>query len=84
MTHLFFVDDSLLFCMENTSKCMELINILNAYEKASGQKNNTGKSSIFYSLNTPLKVKEEILRILGPMQDTRHKKYLGLPSIIGK
>ena len=22
--------------------------------------------------------------MLGPMQDTRHKKYLGLPSIIGK
>ena len=22
--------------------------------------------------------------MLGPMQDTQHKKYLGLPSIIGK
>lgn len=63
---------------------MELINILNAYEKASGQKINTSKSSVFYSPNTPLKVKEEILRILGPMQDTRHKKYLSLPLLIGK
>ena len=25
-----------------------------------------------------------MLDMLGPMQDTRHKKYLGLPSIIGK
>ena len=25
-----------------------------------------------------------MLNMLGPMQDTRHKKYLGLPSIIGK
>ena len=25
-----------------------------------------------------------MLNILGPMQDTRYKKYLGLPSIIGK
>ena len=24
------------------------------------------------------------MNLLGPMQDTRHKKYLGLPSIIGK
>lgn len=63
---------------------MELINILNAYEKASGQKISTSKSSVFYSPNTPLKVKEEILRILGPMQDTRHKKYLSLPLLIGK
>ena len=25
-----------------------------------------------------------MLNMLGPMQDTRHKKYLGIPSIIGK
>ena len=25
-----------------------------------------------------------MLNVLGPMQDTQHKKYLGLPSIIGK
>ena len=25
-----------------------------------------------------------MLGILGPMQDTRHNKYLGLPSIIGR
>ena len=25
-----------------------------------------------------------MLNLLGPMQDTCHKKYLGLPSIIGK
>ena len=28
--------------------------------------------------------KNEILEILGPMQDSRHSKYLGLPPIIGK
>ena len=28
--------------------------------------------------------KNEILEILGPMQDSWHGKYLGLPSIIGK
>ena len=25
-----------------------------------------------------------MIGILGPMQDTRHNKYLGLPSIIGR
>ena len=29
-------------------------------------------------------LKNEVLEILGPMQDQRHSKYLGLPSIIGK
>ena len=29
-------------------------------------------------------MKESILNILGPMQDSRHNKYLGLPSIIRK
>lgn len=36
------------------------------------------------STQTPPATKDEILNILGPMQDFRHKKYLGLPSLIGK
>ena len=60
LTHLFFADGSLLFCKANTLKCIELINILNAYEKASSQKINVDKSSAFFSPNTPSEVKEEI------------------------
>ena len=29
-------------------------------------------------------MKEEVMDILGPMQHTRHGKYLGLPTLIGK
>ena len=32
----------------------------------------------------PQLVKEEIFAILGPMQDLRHSKHLGLPSFIGR
>ena len=39
---------------------------------------------MFFSANTPEEKKIDILDILGPMQDSRHSKYLGLPSIIGK
>ena len=42
------------------------------------------KSSVFFSNNTPDDRRCEVLNMLGPMQDARHKKYLGLPSIIGK
>ena len=45
---------------------------------------NTKKSSIFFSPNTSQEQKDEILSILGPMNDSRHAKYLGLPSIIGR
>ena len=38
----------------------------------------------FFSNNTPEDKRYEVLNVLGPMQVIRHKKYLGLPSIIGK
>ena len=58
--------------------------ILERYEVVSGQKINADKCSIFFSQNTTPNTRREVLCTLGPMQDTRHGKYLGLPSIIGK
>ena len=84
VTHLFFANDSLLFCRENDQECHKLIEILELYDAASGQKVNVEKSSVFFSHNTPQEKKCAVLNILGPMQDTRHGKYLGLPSIIGR
>ena len=37
-----------------------------------------------FSQNTPIETKGEVLEILGPMQELRQGKYLGLPSVIGK
>ena len=45
---------------------------------------NANKSSVFFSRNTPEEVKGEVMSTLGPMSGSRHTKYLGLPSIIGK
>ena len=84
ISHLFFADDSLLFCKVSSQECQHLIDILCLYEAASGQKINTNKSSMFFSVNIPKEKKIETLDILGLMQDSRHSKYLGLPSIIGK
>lgn len=61
-----------------------MVEILNLYEVASGQKINVDKSSMFFSHNTLNDTRSEVLEILGPMQDTRHGKYLGLPLIIVK
>jgi len=61
-----------------------LVEILEKYELASGQKINADKCSVFFSQNTTPDTRNEVLGTLGPMQDTRHGKYLCLPSIIGK
>ena len=39
---------------------------------------------VTFSHNTLLETRSEVLEILGPMQDLRQGKYLGLPSVIGK
>ena len=42
------------------------------------------KSFVFFSHNTLSSMKDDVMDILGPMQHTRHGKYPGLPSLIGK
>ena len=84
VTHLFFANNSLLFCKATNQECHKLIEILGLYEVASGQKVNAEKFSVFFSHNTPQEKRCEVLNILGPMQDIRHSKYLGLSSIIGR
>ena len=84
VTHLFFADDNIFFYKGNPKECQELKLILCRYEEASSQKINTDKSSVFFSPNTSQDIKDEIFNILGPMQDSKHTKYLGLPSFIGR
>ena len=84
VSHLFFANDSLLFCKATNHECQKLVEILELYEAVLGQKLNKDKSSVFFSHNTPQERRSEVIGILGPMQDTRHNKYLGLPSIIGR
>ena len=82
VTHLFFANDSLLFCKASIQECQKLMAILDLYEATSGQKINEDKSSISFSQNTPSDLKAEVLEVMGPMKDSKHYKYLGLPSII--
>ena len=82
VTHLLFANDSLLFCKASIQECQKLMAILDLYEATSGQKINEDKSSISFSQNTPSDLKAEVLEVMGPMKDSKHYKYLGLPSII--
>ncbi|XP_071928124.1 uncharacterized protein [Coffea arabica] len=59
MTHLFFANDSLIFCKADREEASELIQILNKYEKGSGQSINLEKSSVFFSSNVNHQRKKE-------------------------
>uniref|UniRef100_A0A2N9JBI5 CCHC-type domain-containing protein n=1 Tax=Fagus sylvatica TaxID=28930 RepID=A0A2N9JBI5_FAGSY len=83
-SHLFFADDSIIFCRAKIEECRALREILKLYEDASGQKLNMEKTSLFFSANTPEAVKEEIQTEMGVLSMNQMEKYLGLPPIIGK
>ena len=53
ITNLFFVDDSLLFCKATRVECQKIQDISWLYEKASSQKLNREKTTLFFSKNTP-------------------------------
>ena len=84
LSHLFFVDDSLIFCKASMEECNELQKILQVYKDALGQQLNQAKTSLFFSSNTPREIQEEIKNRFGAQVIKQHEKYLGLPSLVGK
>lgn len=47
LSHLFFTDDSLIFCKASISECNSLQRVLHVYEQASGQQLNRAKTALF-------------------------------------
>jgi hypothetical protein len=84
ISHLFFADDSLLFCKANSVQWRRLTRILDKYEATSRQKLNQDKTSIFFSRNTSMEKREEIIRLSGLKATDRFEKYVGLPTLVGK
>jgi hypothetical protein len=84
LSHLFFADDSLIFCKANQVEWWRIMRVLGVYEAGSGQKINFQKTAVFFSRNTCPSRRQEILSLSGLSEATRYDSYLGLPTLIGK
>ena len=84
INHLFFADDSVLFCKANAQEWGKIQELLELYERASGQKLNREKTSLLFSKNTPQAAKEHLVNLVGVNPTSCFEKYLGLPSMVGK
>ena len=84
LSHLFFADDSLIFCKASLEECDSLQRVLKVYEDAFCQQLNRAKTSLFFSGNTYQQLQEEIMTSFGAQIIRQHGKYLGLPSLVGR
>ena len=51
VSHLFFVDDIIIFSKASVRDCERILNAIHNYENASGQHINLDKSSLLFSPN---------------------------------
>ncbi|KAF5464321.1 hypothetical protein F2P56_014405 [Juglans regia] len=84
VSHLFFVDDSIIFFQASVSENQHLKNLICCYGVASGQQLNMGKTELLFSRNTKPSVISAIKDVWGVQDIQHHAKYLGLPSFVGK
>lgn len=84
LSHLLFVDDTLIFLRASLLNFHKIIQILNVYCTASGQEVSMQKSSIFFWANIPEGLWNELLSILGKPHVMDLGNYLGIPTTWGR
>lgn len=84
LSHLFFADDSPLFCRANPMEWSTIPDLLNLYERASGQQLNAAKTSVFFSRNTRNDFRDWVSSTAGLSTVQGFEKYLGLPAMVGR
>jgi len=84
ISHLLFADDCILFCKANRVEWRRLLKIISIYEDGSGQRVNLNKTSVFFSRNTKLSRRQEILSFSGLSETYGIESYLGLPCFVGR
>lgn len=81
ISHLFFVDNSILFYRARVSNWLYIQEVLKVYEKAYRQSVKKKKITPFFSSNTRRFIKDQIRDYAGLFVSTNPGTYLGLLSI---
>ena len=84
ISHLFFADDSLIFCWAKMGDVQTIQTILSMYEKASGQKVNGQKTNLFFGKSVSDNTKIALKDFLGVLEIKEYEKYLGLLVVVGR
>jgi hypothetical protein len=84
VSHLLFADDYMLFTQASTRGAQRVMDILQAYQRGSGQMVNIVKSTIFFSANCQDAVKTEVKQITAIQTEALCEKYLGFPTTVGR
>ncbi|GAV78996.1 hypothetical protein CFOL_v3_22461 [Cephalotus follicularis] len=84
ISHLFFVDESVLFTKATTSASLATCNLLKTYEEVSVQKVNVDKTRVYFSPNTDMATRRSILQSIGTENAKGYTKYLGLATFVGR
>jgi hypothetical protein len=84
ISHLLFVDDCLIFTQASKRGAYRISDILDIYNRGSGQLVNKNKSTIFFSNNCEQPAKQEMHDALQIPNEALGEKYLGLPTLVGK
>ena len=80
VNHLLSADDSMLFFKASVQETEEVSNLLDTYCKASGQRINCSKSSIYFSKGDPKSARTLVKNTRNVQNETLTEMYLGMPS----
>lgn len=78
--HLLFADDCLFVCKASDDQAAVLMEILDRYGRATGQRLNLEKSAITFGKKVPVEKQTSIKRITGIEKEGGTGNYLGLPE----
>ncbi|KAH1098440.1 hypothetical protein J1N35_015361 [Gossypium stocksii] len=81
ISHLFFVDNLVIFCKANRTQAQRLDFILKQFCEFSGHKISIRKSNIFFSKTTSGDVRNQIIQMFGFQEVQNLGKYLGVPLL---
>ncbi|XP_062103477.1 uncharacterized protein LOC133814546 [Humulus lupulus] len=84
VSHLFFVDDNIMFLNADGNGSRALKDILHRYTTASGQMVNFSKSEVCFGSKVDDKTKREIAEIFEVKTTEHFEKYLGIPGLVGR